>query len=83
MTEDLEPNGIGFKTGFCHFCRYEVETKPYMLYQSDKTGQVVPCEEIYLCDFCAMLSRRDRENKLLRNLNWGLNHVLKTLLEDK
>ena len=61
---------LGIETGFCHFCQYEVETKSY----AHQHGG-----DIWLCDFCAMTSVNDRKDKLLRRLNWGLNHVINRL----
>jgi hypothetical protein len=83
---------LGFKTGFCHFCRYETDTEPYDIGESildasepdglSKTEHgFYERENIWLCDFCAMLSRNDMKNKDFRVLNWGLNHILKKLGE--
>jgi len=77
---------VGFKTGFCHFCRYETETKPYPRYtdeygkvHKDARGTPIKCCDVYLCEFCCMLSPNDMKNTDLRVLNWGLNHILKKL----
>jgi hypothetical protein len=61
-------SGIGFETGYCQFCGYAVETKPYP--DGDQP-------EIWLCEFCEQLSRNDRKNRDLRVINWGFNHLLK------
>ena len=58
-----EEEGIGFETGFCHFCRYETKTKRH--------------GEFYFCVFCEQTSVNDRKSSLLRVLNWGLNYILK------
>ena len=80
-----------FKTGFCHFCAYETETKPYKVYDTRHDTMYLDMEKcsedlynksvIYLCEFCCMLSINDRKNNTLRTLNWGLNHILKRLRE--
>ena len=64
----MDEEGIGLKTGFCHFCGYCTETMPY--------------GDLYLCEICCHTSQNDRKIRILKHLNWGLNHI-KAQMEKK
>ena len=80
---------LGIETGFCDFCRYETETKPYPCYtdedgetHTDNDGKLIKLYDMYLCEFCCNLSRNDMKNPVMRILNWGFNYTLKKLLSE-
>ncbi len=83
---DVIPYGLPFETGFCHYCRYETETKPYPIGPQilDKDGGAKLTEkgfyifeDVWLCEFCCMLSRNDMKEIQNRVINWGMNHIMK------